>query len=77
MTQPPPGVKIFDGELFYMGAAHAHYGRFLRDTLCRLWAWRQHGGAGKKILYLGNSRDDQAGGFFSLPSPRRCSRPLV
>jgi capsular polysaccharide biosynthesis protein len=46
-----------DEPLFYLGAYTSHYGHFLVDTLCRLWALPKIPPGGK-ILYHGNRPAD-------------------
>lgn len=51
-SQRPAGLPFHGGPFFYLGRHTTHYGHFLIDTLCRLWAWREQG-VGAKILYHG------------------------
>jgi hypothetical protein len=46
-------------DLLYMGAFTSHYGHFLIDTLCRLWALRLLPGRKVKILYHGIETPEQ------------------
>ncbi len=45
------GLPLQPGPFFYLGRYTPHYGHFLLDTLCRLWAWPAQGLSGVKILY--------------------------
>jgi hypothetical protein len=46
--------NVFSEPLFYMGQFANHYGHFLVDTLCRLWAYKRSEKSIFKILYHGN-----------------------
>jgi glycosyltransferase involved in cell wall biosynthesis len=50
-AQRAEGLPFHAGPFFYLGRVTAHYGHFLLDTLCRLWAWPPGGISGTKILY--------------------------
>jgi hypothetical protein len=54
--------NVFSEPLFYMGQFANHYGHFLVDTLCRLWAYRRSEKSVFKILYHGN---DNASDFLN------------
>ncbi len=44
----------YDGPVFYLGRFTNHYGHFLIDTLCRMWAFSAAKRPGMKILYHGH-----------------------
>jgi len=50
--------------VFYMGWLVNHYGHFLVDTLCRMWAWTRIRSPKIKILYHGDLNIDQ---FLQTP----------
>jgi hypothetical protein len=63
-AQRLPGLPFHAGPFFYLGRFTSHYGHFLVDTLCRLWAWPGRGAAGLKILYHDKSLPER---LFALP----------
>ncbi len=53
----------YDEPLFYLGRFTNHYGHFLVDTLCRMWAFKSVRQKNMKILYHG---DHGAESFFEM-----------
>jgi hypothetical protein len=42
---------VHDGrDAYYLGRGENHYGHFILETLCRAWAWHQHGGDRVPVL---------------------------
>ncbi len=73
-TIAPKDISNYaDAEVFYMGTFSPHYGHFLIDTLCRMWAWKRYNSPEIKILYHGEITPDK---FFKIPAAASLFRAL-
>lgn len=64
---PPPDLehyRQFDRQCFYIGAVTTHYGHFLLNTLCRIWALRGVSDDGTVFLYHGTQTPEN---LFQTP----------
>lgn len=60
---PKRAKNIWSEPAFYMGQFAKHYGHFLVDSLCRLWAYQKNESRKIKIIYHGT---EMASEFFKI-----------